>query len=130
MATTSKNYNILSSTSAFFVWGGWAYYVNSIEGKNTGLVSGIAQGIASFVITLIVVFAVTKLYNTISSKALKIILPAIITVTCIGIVLVIVHSAVGTPHILYTIAPSLTVAFLFCIFTALSLRKNENATHT
>ena len=85
MATTSKNYNILSSISAFFVWGGWAYYVNSMEGKNTGLVSGITQGIASFVITLIVVFAVTKLYNTISNNALKIILPAIISVTCIGI---------------------------------------------
>ena len=130
MAKTSKKYNIFSSTSAFFVWGGWAYYVNSIEGKNTGFVSGIAQGIASFVITLIVVFAVTQLYNAISNNALKIILPTIITVTCIGIVLVAIHSAVGTPHIFYTIAPSLTVAFLFCIFTALNLRKNENAMQT
>ena len=125
MAKTSTKYKLSSAISAFFIWGGWSYYVNSIESNNIGVVSGITQGIASFIITLLVVFAVTKIYNKITNKVLKIVLPALVTVSCISILLVIVHSIVGTPHIFYTIAPSLTAAFAFCIFTTYSLRKNE-----
>jgi hypothetical protein len=125
MAKTSSTYNVFSATSAFFVWGGWSYYVNSDESSVIGLISGVTQGVASFVITLLVVFAVTKIYNMITIKVLKMVLPSIITVSCISILLVIVHSAVGTPHIAYTIVPSLTVAFAFCMFTTYSLRKDE-----
>ncbi|WP_455222830.1 hypothetical protein [Kaarinaea lacus] len=125
MAKTSAKYKLFSASSAFFVWGGWSYFVNSNVSSVTGIISGITQGIASFVITLIVVFSVTKIYNAFSSVSMKIVMPAIITVSCICVILVLIHSAVRTPHILYTIAPSLTVAFLFCIFTATNLSKND-----
>lgn len=125
MAKTSKTYNLFSATSAFFLWGGWAFYVNSIESSGVGMLSGIAQGLSSFAITLLVVVMVTAIYNRISDPRFKLILPAIITVSCILVVLLLVHTAVGTPHILYTIAPSLSVAFAFCIATAHKLRRSE-----
>ncbi|MEE9309682.1 MAG: hypothetical protein V3U64_01555 [Cocleimonas sp.] len=125
MAKTSKTYNIIAATSAFIVWGGWSYYINSLADKNAGIVSGLTQGIASFLMTLLVVLVVTKIYNNVSHDFLKIILPAFITVSGNCILLIAVHNLVGTPNILMTIAPSLTVAFIFCIITALNLRQNE-----
>lgn len=130
MATTSSKYKFYSALAALIVWGGWAYYINTVGGKGHGLVSGITQGIASFIITYIVVLAVTRIYNAISHRALQIVTPAIVTVGCISMVLVAVHTAVGTPHILYTIAPTLSVAFLFCIVTALNLRRDEHTERT
>ncbi len=36
-----------------------------------------------------------------------------------------VHHLVGTPRIVQTIAPALTVAFAFCLYTALKLCQAE-----
>jgi hypothetical protein len=126
MSKTSIQYNLFSASSAFFLWGGWAYYVNSAKSETTGMISGITQGIASFTITLLVVYAVTKIYNRLPTGGLRLILPAVITVTCIGVCLVFIHTLAGTPYILPTIAPSLSVAFLFCTFTAYKLGKTES----
>ena len=128
MRKTSIQYNLFSAASAFFVWGGWAYYVNSAKSETTGMTSGITQGIASFIITLLVVYAVTKIYNRLPIGAWRLVLPAIITVSCIGTCLVFIHTMAGTPYILPTIAPSLGVAFLFCTFTAYKLGKAESLT--
>ena len=125
MTKTTTQYKLFSATSALIIWGSWSYHVNSVENKTTGLISGVTQGIASFIITLIAVYTVTKIYNALPAIILKPIVPAIIVVSCIGTILSIIHKIVGTPHILTTIAPSLTVAFLFCFFTTYKLNKTE-----
>lgn len=125
MASTSARYSLLSASSALFLWGSWAYYVNSAKGQTTGLIAGLTQGIASFIITLLVVYAVTAIYNRLPRGVGRLIWPAVITVSCIGVCLVIIHSAAGTPYIFPTIAPSLAVAFLFCMFTSYRLRQAE-----
>ncbi len=127
MTRTSRRYNLFSATLAAVVWGGWSYVVNSAESTSAGVVSGLAQSIASFTLTLVVVQAVTWIYNAISHRLLQIIVPAIVMVTCVGTLLVAVHSLVGTPHIVFTIAPSLTVAFVFCLVTACTLRNAETS---
>ncbi len=128
MARTSRRYNLLSACSAAVVWGAWSYFVNSAESTTTGLVAGLAQSLASFVMTLIVVLVVTRIYNSISHSSLQIVLPAVITVIGICLILVAVHALAGTPHIVFTIAPSLTVAFIFCVVTARALRRAEMTT--
>ena len=125
MTKTSARYKLFSASSAFFIWGSWAYYINSVESKAVGLVSGLTQGVASFIITLFVVYAVTKIYNALPESAWRLILPAILTVSCIAVCLVAIHTIAGTPRILPTIAPSLSVAFLFCVFTAYKLSRTE-----
>lgn len=125
MTRTSARYRLFSASSALIIWGSWAFYVNSTKSQTIGLISGLTQGIASFVITLLVVHAVTAIYNRLPAGIGRLILPAVITVGCIGVCLVLIHSAVKTPYILPTIAPSLGVAFFFCVYTSHRLRQTE-----
>lgn len=125
-AKTSRVYNVLSAAAAFVMWGGWAYYINSGFGESTRIVSAIAQGSASFVITLFMVHAVTWLFHRMPNSVLKLILPAVLTVSFTGSCLATLHFFVGTPRILQTIAPALTVAFLFCLYTTIKLKKHLN----
>lgn len=125
MVKTNARYNLFSASSALILWGSWAYYINSAKGQMIGLIAGLTQGIASFIITLVVVYAVTTIYNRLPEGVGRLILPAVITVSCIGVCLVLIHAAAGTPYILLTIAPSLSVAFLFCMFTSYRLGQME-----
>ena len=128
---TTKVFNLGSALFAFCLWGGWAYYVNHSQGVYTGLISGLAQGTASFIITLGMVYAITWLYARIPASPIRLLLPAIITVSCTATGLYAVHSLVGTPNIAYTIAPALSVAFMFCVYTSYKLSRvsNKNKIH-
>lgn len=125
MARVSARYKLFSASSALILWGSWAYYVNSAKSQTSGLISGFTQGVASFIITLLVVSAVTTIHNRLPAGIGRLILPAAITVSAIGLCLMLIHSAAGTPYILQTIAPSLGVAFVFCIFTSYRLRQAD-----
>ncbi len=133
---TTSLYNLASAIAAFVMWGGWAFFVNSRETDSSGIVSGIAQGTASFTITLLMVRAITFLYHTFNHPILKLLLPALLTVSVTSTCLVLIHLAVGTPHIISTIAPALSVAFAFCLFTTFKLNRinqtetqNQEASH-
>lgn len=119
-----NKYKLVSAVFAFVLWGGWAYIVNCKNDVLTGLSSGITQGTASFIITLFLVRAVTFLFPRFQRRFTQLLCPAIITVSFTGPCLVLIHTIMGTPAILYTISPALVVAFSFCIFTALKLQKN------
>jgi len=123
LSKTTKLFNLGSALFAFCLWGGWAYYINSKHGINTGLISGFAQGAASFIITLGMVYAVTWLYVRIPASPIRLLLPALITVSVTSTGLYTVHSLVGTPNIATTIAPALSVAFMFCVYTSYKLSK-------
>ncbi|MGR9101248.1 MAG: hypothetical protein ACU826_11840 [Gammaproteobacteria bacterium] len=122
---TGRLYNGLSALSAFLLWGGWAYYVNETSVAGTGLMSGLTQGTASFVITLIMVRLVTWFYRLFKSPYPKLILPALITVGITGSGLTAVHLWMGTPRIFYTVAPALSVALGFCLFTSHRLSRTR-----
>lgn len=121
----SLAFNISSAALAFIIWGSWAYYANS--GSDTRLISALTQALASFCITLILVHMVTFIFHLLPKTPLRIILPAIISVSLTGSALILAHTLAGTSKILLTIAPALTVAFTFCVVTALKL--NKTATH-
>ena len=118
---TTIQYRFLSAALAFLLWGAWAFYINGDYDFTTRTTSALTQGSASFIITLIMVSMVTLIYNALPDNALRLMLPAFITVLCTGSLLYLVHYLVGTPRIIHTIAPPLTVAFLFCIFTSFKL---------
>ena len=128
-AKTTAMFNLGSALFALCVWGGWAYYVN--QHSSTGLASAISQGSASFVITLGMVYAVTWLHGHLRASSIRLFLPAIITVSITGSGLYLIHSIVGTPNIAFTIAPALSVAFIFCVFTSYKLnRLSSNTSQT
>ena len=119
---TSRRYQIGSAVAAFVMWGSWTFFINSDASLGIRIVASLAQGIASFTITLLMVRAITWLYNRLPDNPVRLFLPAIITVSIAGICLTILHVAIGTPRIASTIAPTLTVAFLFCVYTARKLQ--------
>jgi hypothetical protein len=123
MAKTTAKYNFTMAIVAFFFWGGWSYYINTSE-QNSGLLYGVVQGTISFLMTLIMVYIVTFIFNNIKNKSLRLFSPAFIICSVMTILLTTVHYLIDTPFILYTIAPSIAMAFVFCIITALKLNKS------
>ncbi|MBC8289020.1 MAG: hypothetical protein H8E37_01775 [Planctomycetes bacterium] len=126
---TSRQFNLISAGLAFTLWGGWAWYVNARTvaepGRTSPLISGLTQGVGSFVITLIMVRAVTWLYHRLPAHPSRVVLPAVATVSVTGSCLTTAHALVGTRSIVQTIAPALSVAFAFNIFTAVKLGREE-----
>jgi hypothetical protein len=117
----NDSFKKFSAFLAFIIWGSWAYFVNH------DVISAFSQGTASFIITLILIYIVTFIFNLLpENKLIKIIFPAIIAVSITGTFLVIVHLVVDTKEIFYTIFPPISVAFIFCIITALKLSKIHN----
>jgi hypothetical protein len=131
MANTIKTtgyFNFVSAIMAFMLWGGWAIYVNANDTDNTGIISGLTQGTASFMITFFLVHSVTLLFHQFKHPVAKLLFPAIVTVCFTSMCLLLIHSLAGTPHILMTIFPAIAVAFSFCLFTSYKLHKiSQNA---
>jgi hypothetical protein len=125
VTATSKRYELLSALAAFLIWGGWAFYINDGLGPGVRFTSGLAQGTASTIITMVMVRSVTKIYRQLPDSILRLILPGIITVSITGSALAFIHYMVGTPRIISTISPVLTVAFAFCVYTAYKLHKTQ-----
>ncbi len=121
--TTSHIYKFGSALSAFVLWGSWAWYVNGADNEWHTLLSAIAQGSSSFLITLGLVALVTRLYNHFEHPLARVWLPALIVTAFSSSVLLVVHLGVGTQQIIQTILPPSTVAFLFCLFTTIKMQK-------
>ena len=120
----TQRYNFLSALFAFLLWGSWSFYINMSQGSlKAGIISGLAQGICSFIITLFITHLVEKQFNFYQNTFLKLILPPICTIVLTGSVLLLVHSLIHTHAILKTVAPALTVALIFAFFTNFKLYK-------
>lgn len=124
LVSTSGLYRWVSALFAFLIWGGWAYYANGEAAENQRVTSALVQGTASLLITLFMVHAVTWLYGRIEVPYVRLALPAVLTVSFTGSGLSTIHYFVGTPNIFYTVAPALSVAFAFCLFTTYKLGKH------
>lgn len=127
MNQTIKNtqrYHLLSAFFALILWGSWSFYVNShLAGFKAGLISGLAQGICSFLITLFMTHFIEKQFNYYRNSWTKLILPPLITVLVTGSCLITVHVLIQTPNIIKTVSPALTVALIFAFFTNIKLYK-------
>ena len=110
-----KSYSSLSAVLAFILWGTWAYIMN-ID-SNNNLISAFSQGIVSFVITLIMIKIIEYFYNLFPKNKLFFILPSIITISITSSFVVGIHVIVNSQNILFTVFPTVIVAFLFALYT-------------
>jgi hypothetical protein len=124
--STSWVYKLGSALAAFSLWGGWAWYVNGADTEWATYLTAIAQGTSSFFITLVLVSLVTRLYNGLRHPLARLLLPSLLVAGLSSSMLVLVHLLVGTQHLLPTIVPPSTVAFLFCLFTTAKLFRTDN----
>ena len=121
MSETSALYRYSAAIQGFLLWSCWAFYVNSKVSLAAGIVAGLVQGLFSFFATLVVISLLTRLYNYIESKFLKLFIPPIIMLIGLTTILVIAHTIARTPKIIETISPSLIIAAFFCSFTIYKL---------
>ncbi|MBI9085385.1 MAG: hypothetical protein JEZ11_17450 [Desulfobacterales bacterium] len=121
---TSLLFDMAWAFAAFVFWGGWACFVNMEAGLSAGIISGMAQGTFSFAMTLLMVKAITIIYNRVHGHRFRYVLPTVATMGCSGTLLAATHLLAGTPNILSTISPPLVIAFFFCLYT---VRQLENS---
>jgi hypothetical protein len=114
-------YNFSTAIQGFLLWGGWGFFINSKVSFMNGITSGLVQGVFSFIATLIVIGVLTKLFNFFDRALFKFIIPTLVMITALTFFSVVAHTLAGTPQILKTIAPNLTVSALFCAFTTYKL---------
>jgi len=110
-----KSYNYLSAILAFILWGAWAYLIN-ID-SNNNFISAFSQGVSSFIITLIMIKIIEYFYNLFPKNRLFFLLPSIITVSITSSFVVGIHLIVNTQNILFTVLPTVLIAFLFALYT-------------
>jgi hypothetical protein len=125
---TNSLYKVTSAVLAFFIWGGWGYFVNSRSPNPESaspIISGLIQGFGSSMVTLIMLKSVTHLYHWLAPHPLRLILPAVMTTTATVSCMTVAHLLAGTSHLLATIAPGLVVAFCFNLVTAIGLSRSD-----
>jgi ABC-type antimicrobial peptide transport system permease subunit len=121
---TAKKYNYTSALLAFVLWSLWAYFIN-VKSSNV-MVSALAQGVASFVITLIMIKLLVYFYRLFPKGGWYFIVPSLATVGMTSSFVLFIHFMVHTKNILYTVLPTVIVAFLFALYTTKKIIEEES----
>lgn len=116
---TMKTFTWLSAVGAFFLWSSYAYWTNSTS--SGAMVSALAQGFYSFVMTFCLAYFVKLLYEYPFFQNHRNLVPITI-VGVSGVLLTVMHLSIQTSNVASTVVPPNVVAYLFC---ALSVRKLE-----
>lgn len=120
----------------FFSMGAWAVFANRAHPLDQALVAGLVQGTISGLLTLVLKKALERM-NTmffrapqsdegIGRKLAALIVPPIITATCILAILTTAHTLAGTPEIAATIAVPFTVSTTYAILYNLRLWRDAH----
>ena len=110
---------------AFSMWGGWTAYINHNHGLTTSLISGSAQGIQSAISTFFGTVFIEWLYKRFGHLKAGAFIVGTITSANSLLIMLLLHYIVGTPEILLTIAPVITMATLYCYSYAFSLSQPD-----
>lgn len=124
---TSNLYKYGSATQGLIFWGCWAFYVNSDDSFWAGFKAGLVQGLFSFLATLVIISALTQLYNYFDRPLNRNILPSIIILLCYTAIIVGSHLIAKTPNILLTVMPSIAIVAIFCSITTYKLASSKDA---
>lgn len=119
-------FSIRSGVLACLVWGGWAFHINESMLAASGLVAGLSQGCASFLITLVMVRMIAYVSKYTPTEGFGLLIPAIVTVSASTCFLTAVHLFAQTPNVIATILPATCVAFVFCIVTTVKFRTEKS----
>ena len=120
---TAKNYNYISAFLAFLLWSAWAFFIN-VESDNV-IISALSQGVASFIITLIMIKLLVYFYKLFPKGGWYFILPSLATVGITSSFVVLIHFMVHTENIFYTVLPTVFVALLFALYTTKKIIEEE-----
>ena len=116
---------LLMSVAAFLLYGTWAIYANIEHGSVIAVRAGLAQGVYSFVSTVLI----TLLLETVYARAavMPVLVAGTVGITCTVTLITATHIAVGTPNLLKTIAPSVVIGGAYSYVYCYGLSKVEVA---
>lgn len=116
---------LLNSILAGLGYGAWAIYANYEHGMDAWLMAGILQGLLSFFITLGLTIIATRLYHFFGRGVKGVTLSWAVNVMLLATIPYSIHFSAGTPNILQTILPGLTIGSCYLILYLLSLHRKS-----
>ncbi len=110
---------------AGLMWGAWALVANYEAGMKAALMAGATQFTMSFITASGITILVEKLLEKLLGSTLRIPLAMGIPIALIFAAQYGAHSLTGTPNIIITILPALTMGSAWCIVHGIKLLKLE-----
>lgn len=105
----------LISFLALLIYGSWAWAINRTSGSWVGIKSAIAQGGMSFLVTAFMTIGIEYIHQHLKSCGLQFWFAALSPIILLLIMMIIIHWALGTPHIFMTIMPSAIVGLTYSL---------------
>lgn len=112
----------VNAGGAALLWGSWAAIVHRHYDLHTQAMAALTQAFISAFFTLIGATVLETIFAR-SPIAIRVPAAALCTFGFIFSSVMIIHTLSGTPNILLTIAPTMTLSFFYCFGYAASLKK-------
>lgn len=109
--------------AGFCFYGAWAFYVNMGHGYIMGVKAAVTQGGYSFVVTLLLALLIERLFVRFKSMSLGDYWVGMTAIALLAVVSWGVNTLAGTPEIVWTILPGLTVSAIYTSVYIMTLRK-------
>jgi len=116
--------SIVHVAVAFLAMGGWAVFANRAHAFPQPLVAGLVQGALSGAITLVLKRMIEAIAAYLAGVA-SLVLPPLVAVALSLAILTTIHTLVGTPEILATIALPVGVTALYSTLYAAALWRQK-----
>jgi hypothetical protein len=118
---TRRARSLASAIAAALLYGAWAFVVNTGHGVPRALRAGLTQALLSFVQTLLMTLLMETLFRLPRRPWVGGVLAASGALVVASTVSVTVHVVAGTPELLQTVAPVLSLGALFFVLYSLNL---------
>jgi hypothetical protein len=115
--------------AGFLFYGAWAFFINFSHGWDSAITAAVTQGGYSFTITFVLALVIEFLFQQLSHTSI-IALWRNVWVFIAGFSLLLFTSVginllTGTPEIVWTVLPGLTVSAVYTVMYILALNKVE-----
>jgi hypothetical protein len=109
--------------TGFLFYGAWASFINTAHGWENALAAGLTQGSYSFLITLVLAIVVEWLFVRLAGTSLRSFWVFLAGFLLLSSSSVSANLLTGTPEILWTVLPGLTVSLVYTIIYIIALNK-------
>ncbi|ODS23924.1 hypothetical protein AB835_06285 [Candidatus Endobugula sertula] len=110
-------------TVGFLVYGCWALYINSSHGWMSAGKAAFTQGSYSFVVTLVLAVSVEWLFTRWLTVPLCSLWVFLVALTLLSFTSTGLHILAGTPNVLWTILPGLSISAVYTLIYVVALNK-------
>lgn len=113
------------AVGAFVLYGGWAVFANWEHGTEAALLAGVTQGALSLASTIVLTTAMEWVFARLSAGVHRFLATGLGPMTVSLLIMALGHVLAGTPEILATMLPSITVGYAFTLLYAATLTRTD-----